>query len=72
MSSANQQLVDLMKGLSVRVVAVLPFAPITIPVLIALGRRFGLRFYPVLFTSMVGADKDSQENLIENQHNAPM
>ena len=35
---ANEQFVDILKGLGLGVFAVLPFAPITIPLVVKLGR----------------------------------
>ncbi len=49
MKVANEQLVDLIKGLGVGVFAVLPFAPITIPFIIKLGKRFGIEVLPSAF-----------------------
>jgi hypothetical protein len=49
MKEANKQLVDLLKGLGVGVFAILPFAPVTIPFLIYLGKRFGVEILPSAF-----------------------
>lgn len=49
MKEANEQLVDLVKGLGVGIFAILPFAPITIPFLIYLGRRVGVDILPSAF-----------------------
>jgi hypothetical protein len=49
MSIANEQLVDLVKGLGIGVFAALPFAPITIPFIIRLGKRFGIDVLPSAF-----------------------
>ena len=46
---ANEQLVDLAKGLGVGVFAVLPFAPLTIPFIIKLGQRMGIDVLPSAF-----------------------
>jgi len=52
MLAANKQFVDLLKGLGIGVFAVLPFAPITIPVVIKLGRWVGVEILPSSFSEM--------------------
>ncbi|MDK2597296.1 hypothetical protein [Pseudoalteromonas obscura] len=47
---ANKQFVDVLKGLGLGVFAILPFAPITIPLIIALGNKFGVEVLPSSFT----------------------
>lgn len=49
MKAANEQFVDLLKGLGLGVFAVLPFAPITIPLVIKLGRMVGVEILPSSF-----------------------
>ncbi|MEH6449084.1 MAG: hypothetical protein V7765_10455 [Oleispira sp.] len=49
MKVANEQLVDVLKGLGIGVFAALPFAPITIPFIIKLGKRFGIEVLPSAF-----------------------
>lgn len=46
---ANQQFVNLLKGLGLGVFAVLPFSPITIPLAIKLGRKVGVEILPSTF-----------------------
>jgi len=46
---ANHQLVDVLRATGLGVFAVLPFAPITIPVLIKLGRKLGVEVLPSSF-----------------------
>ena len=46
---ANEQLVDVVKGLGIGVFATLPFAPITIPFIIKLGKRMGIDVLPSAF-----------------------
>lgn len=46
---ANEQFLDLLKGLGLGVFAVLPFAPITIPVIVKLGRLVGVEILPSSF-----------------------
>ena len=57
MRMANEQFFDVIKGLGIGVVAILPFAPITIPLAIKLGRLVGVEILPSSFTSSI--DKDS-------------
>ncbi len=49
MRVANEQLVDLVKGLGIGIFAALPFAPITIPFIIKLGKRLGIDVLPSAF-----------------------
>ena len=49
---ANQQLADLIKGLGLGVFAVLPFAPITIPVVVKLGKLVGVDVLPSSFNNL--------------------
>lgn len=58
MKEANKQLVDILKGVGVGIFAVLPFAPITIPFLIYLGKRFGVEILPSAFY-----EKDSAKEI---------
>ncbi|MGJ8678940.1 hypothetical protein [Paraglaciecola sp.] len=56
MSEANAQFFDVIKGLGIGVFAVLPFAPITIPIAIKLGRLVGVEILPSAF---VATDKST-------------
>jgi hypothetical protein len=47
---ANEQLVDILKGLGLGVFAVLPFAPITIPLIVKLGQWVGVDVLPSSFS----------------------
>jgi hypothetical protein len=53
MRIANKQFLDLLKGLGLGVFAVLPFAPITIPVMIKVGRWVGVDILPSSFSSKI-------------------
>jgi hypothetical protein len=57
MLAANKQFVDLLKGLGIGVFAILPFAPITIPVVIKLGRWVGVEILPSSFSDMESLKK---------------
>ncbi len=50
MKMANEQFVDILKGLGLGVFALLPFAPITIPVVIKLGKLVGVDILPSSFS----------------------
>lgn len=52
MRAANKQFIDLLKGLGLGVFAVLPFAPITIPVVIKLGKWVGVEILPSSFSDI--------------------
>lgn len=51
MRVANRQFLDLLKGLGLGVFAVLPFSPITIPVMIKIGKWVGVDILPSSFAS---------------------
>lgn len=50
MKMANKQFLDILKGLGLGVFAVLPFAPITIPLVIKISRMVGVEILPSSFT----------------------
>lgn len=47
---ANEQFVDVLRGIGLGVFAVLPFAPITIPIIVKLARKVGVEVIPSSFT----------------------
>lgn len=49
MKLANQQFLDVLKGVGIGVFAVLPFSPITIPIVIKLGKWVGVDILPSSF-----------------------
>ncbi|MDT0604045.1 hypothetical protein [Thalassotalea castellviae] len=49
MKQANKQFLDVLKGLGIGVFAVLPFAPITIPIVIKIGKWVGVDILPSSF-----------------------
>ena len=49
MKQANQQFLDVLKGLGLGVFAVLPFSPITIPLVIKVGKWVGVDILPSSF-----------------------
>ena len=51
MKIANKQFFDVLKGLGLGVFAVLPFAPITIPVIVKLGKIVGVDVLPSSFNA---------------------
>jgi len=46
---ANKQFIDILKGLGLGVFALLPFAPITIPILLKIGKMVGVDILPSSF-----------------------
>jgi hypothetical protein len=48
-ATANQQFLDILKGLGLGVFAILPFAPITIPILVKLAKMVGVDLLPSSF-----------------------
>lgn len=49
MEKANAQFRDLLKAMGLSIFLVLPFAPISIPLVVKLGRRFGIEILPTAF-----------------------
>ena len=49
MKIANEQFLDLLKGLGLGVFAILPFAPITIPIVVKVGSMVGVDILPSSF-----------------------
>ncbi|PKG97204.1 hypothetical protein CXF95_21320 [Paraglaciecola sp. MB-3u-78] len=49
MQEANKQFIDVIRGLGLGVLAVLPFAPITLPFVVKLGERIGVNVLPSAF-----------------------
>ncbi|ABV88078.1 hypothetical protein [Shewanella pealeana] len=52
LTQANKQFADLLKGLGLGMFAVLPFAPITIPIVVKLGKVVGVDVLPSSFNNM--------------------
>jgi hypothetical protein len=49
MQEANKQFVDVIRGLGLGVLAVLPFSPITLPFVVKLGEKIGVNVLPSAF-----------------------
>ena len=49
MQEAHKQFVDVIRGLGLGVLAVLPFSPITLPFVVKLGERMGVNVLPSAF-----------------------
>lgn len=62
--TANKQFIDLLKGLGLGVFVVLPFAPITIPIMIKLSRLVGVEILPSSFS------EDSKNKQLSNKKDA--
>ncbi len=63
MRSANRQFGNVIKGLGLGVVVILPFSPITIPAIVKLGEKFGVNVLPSSFDF---SDDVSQEQSPES------
>jgi hypothetical protein len=50
LSRANAQLAEVLRATGLGIFAVLPFAPITIPLIVKLGRKLGIEVLPSAFT----------------------
>ena len=49
MKEANKQFIDVIRGLGLGVLAVLPFSPITLPFVVKLGEKIGVNVLPSAF-----------------------
>ncbi len=49
MQIANMQFREILKGLGLGVLLVLPFAPLTLPFVVKLGKKFGIEIIPSSF-----------------------
>ena len=54
MNKANKQFRELIKSLSVGVFVILPFAPVTIPIAVKIGKKFGIEILPNAFRDLDG------------------
>lgn len=50
LARANAQLADVLRATGLGIFAVLPFAPITIPIIVKIGRKLGIEVLPSAFT----------------------
>lgn len=69
MQDANKQFIDVIRGLGLGILAVLPFSPITLPFVVKLGEKIGVNVLPSAF--MVDFQEDDtmiiqQEILVES------
>ncbi|MBE7214261.1 LETM1 domain-containing protein [Shewanella benthica] len=67
LAEANKQFGDLLKGLGLGVFAVLPFAPLTIPLVVKLGKIVGVDVLPSSFNNLSRKRKKRSEKLAENE-----
>jgi hypothetical protein len=57
MEEANKQFVDVVRGLGLGVLAVLPFSPITLPFVVKLGEKIGVNVLPSAFMTDMQEDE---------------
>ena len=50
MAEANKQFVDVIRGVGLGVLVVLPFAPLTLPFIVKLGEKIGINVLPSAFS----------------------
>lgn len=62
MAFANKQFIDLLKGMGLGVIVVLPFSPITIPIIVALGKKYGIDVLPSSFTTASTTKAEKEKN----------
>ena len=53
LKAANKQFRDIIKGLGLGVFLILPFAPITLPLIVSLGRKLGVEVLPDSFRDII-------------------
>ena len=64
---ANEQFVDILKGLGLGVFALLPFAPLTIPLVVKLGQLVGVDVLPSSFSMNKPIKEIDQQIAQQNQ-----
>ena len=64
---ANEQFVDILKGLGLGIFALLPFAPLTIPLVVKLGQLVGVDVLPRSFSMNKPMKEIDQEITQQNQ-----
>lgn len=57
MEAANEQFRDVLRGVGLGVIVVLPFSPITIPIIVKLGQKLGIEVFPSSVKEQMGKDK---------------
>ena len=57
MQDAHKQFVDVIRGLGLGVLAILPFSPITLPFVVKLGEKLGVNVLPSAFMTDVQEDE---------------
>lgn len=57
MKKANKQFADVLKAMGLGVLLVLPFAPVTLPLIVKMGQKLGIDIIPSSFK-----DNDDQDN----------
>lgn len=67
LKKANEQFVDILKGLGLGVFAILPFAPLTIPLVVKLGRLVGVDVLPSSFNINKSIKEIDEKIAQENQ-----
>lgn len=77
MQQANQQFVDVIRGLGLGVLAILPFAPITLPFVVKLGEKIGINVLPSAFMKDLQEDdviefKREIEVLVDTENETPV
>ncbi len=58
MEEANKQFRDVIKGVGLGVIIVLPFSPITIPIIAKLGKRLGVDVFPTAVKEQMSKEKN--------------
>lgn len=72
MKIANQQFFDVVKGVGVGVFAILPFAPITIPIMIKIGKWVGVDILPSSFNVDYDEDEELPSSTTKTQLSKPL
>ncbi len=54
MEAANEQFRDLLRGLGLGVIVILPFSPVTIPLIVKLGQKLGVEVFPSAVKEQMG------------------
>lgn len=74
LARANAQLADVLRATGLGIFAILPFAPVTIPLIVKLGRKLGIEILPSAFTPRAKrrAERVRRLERAQSQHTTPL
>ncbi len=70
LARANAQLADVLRATGLGIFAILPFAPITIPLIVKLGRKLGIEVLPSAFSPGAKHQAEKVRRLDRQRHDS--